>query len=210
MVHTWIMDVTPLQNDMIYRRCYNRLPDWRREKADRIRPLEGKMQSAGAWILYQQMRKYYELSDQMPYNLSHSGKYALCSVSTQPDAQVGCDVEMIKENKQRLAERYFCPGEVDWIQSQTTEAEQAEGFYRYWVLKESFIKAIRLGMKQDLCEFEIALDEPEARLVRQPDAFPEKYYYQEYRTDAGDARIAVCSTEKKFGELHYLDERNII
>ena len=168
------------------------------------------MQSAGAWILYQQMRKYYELSDQMPYNLSHSGKYALCSVSTQPDAQVGCDVEMIKENKLRLAERYFCPGEVAWIQSQTTEAEQAEGFYRYWVLKESFIKAIRLGMKQDLCEFEIALDEPEARLVRQPDAFPEKYYYQEYRTDDGDARIAVCSTEKKFGELHYLDERNII
>ena len=210
MVHTWIMDVTPLQNDMIYRKCYNRLPDWRREKADRIRPLEGKMQSAGAWILYQQMLKYYELSDCMPYNLSHSGRYALCSVGTQPGVLVGCDVEMIKENKQRLAERYFCPGEVDWIQSQTTEAEQAEGFYRYWVLKESFIKAIHLGMQQDLREFEIALDKEGARLVRQPDAFPEKYYYQEYRTDAGDARIAVCSTEKKFGELHYLDERNII
>ena len=210
MVHTWIMDVTPLQNDMIYRKCYNRLPDWRREKADRIRPLEGKMQSAGAWILYQQMLKYYELSDQMPYNLSHSGRYALCSVGTQSGVLVGCDVEMIKENKQRLAERYFCPGEVDWIQSQTTEAEQAEGFYRYWVLKESFIKAIHLGMQQDLREFEIALDKEGARLVRQPDAFPEKYYYQEYRTDAGDARIAVCSTEKKFGELHYLDERNII
>ena len=130
MVHTWIMDVTPLQNDMIYRKCYNRLPDWRREKADRIRPLEGKMQSAGAWILYQQMLKYYELSDQMPYNLSHSGRYALCSVGTQLGVLVGCDVEMIKENKQRLAERYFCPGEVAWIQSQTTEAEQAEGFYR--------------------------------------------------------------------------------
>ena len=210
MVHTWIMDVTPLQNDMIYRKCYNRLPDWRREKADRIRPLEGKMQSAGAWILYQQMLKYYELSDRMPYNLSHSGRYALCSVGTQSGVLVGCDVEMIKENKLRLAERYFCPGEVTWIQSQTTEAEQAEGFYRYWVLKESFIKAIRLGMKQDLREFEIALDERGARLVRQPDTFPEKYYYQEYRTDAGDARIAVCSTEKKFGELHYLDERNII
>ena len=210
MVHTWIMDVTPLQNDMIYRKCYNRLPDWRREKADRIRPLEGKMQSAGAWILYQQMLKYYELSAQMPYNLSHSGRYALCSVGTQSGVLVGCDVEMIKENKQRLAERYFCPGEVDWIQSQTTEAEQAEGFYRYWVLKESFIKAIHLGMQQDLREFEIALDKEGARLVRQPDAFPEKYYYQEYRTDAGDARIAVCSTEKKFGELHYLDERNII
>ena len=210
MVYTWIMDVTPLQDDMIYRKCYNRLPDWRREKADRIRPLEGKMQSAGAWILYQQMLKYYELSDQMPYNLSHSGRYALCSVGTQPGVLVGCDVEMIKENTQRLAERYFCPGEVDWIQSQTTEAERAEGFYRYWVLKESFIKAIHLGMQQDLREFEIALDEEGARLVRQPDAFPEKYYYQEYRTDAGDARIAVCSTEKKFGELHYLDERNII
>lgn len=210
MIHTWIMDVTTLQDDRIYSKFYNRLPDWRREKADRIRPLEGKMQSVGVWILYQQMRKYYELSDQIPYNLSHSGKYALCSVSTQPDAQVGCDVEMIKGNKIRLAERYFCPREVEWIKSRKTEAEQTEGFYRYWVLKESFIKAIRLGMKQDLREFEIALDDRGARLVRQPETFLEKYYYQEYQTTAEDARIAVCSTEKKFGELHYLDERNII
>lgn len=210
MIHTWIMDVTPLQDDRIYNKYYNRLPDWRREKADRLRHLDGKIQSVGAWILYQQILKYYELLDDMPYNLSHSGKYALCSVATQPDTQVGCDVEVIKENKLRLAERYFCPREVEWIKSQKTETEQAEGFYRYWVLKESFIKAIRLGIKQDLSGFEIALDDKGARLVRQPDAFPEKYYYQEYRTAAGDARIAVCSIEKKFGELHYLDERNII
>ena len=210
MVHTWIMDVTPLQNDMIYRRCYNRLPDWRREKADRIRPLEGKMQSAGAWIYISRCGNIMSCRIRCHIICRIPGKYALCSVSTQPDAQVGCDVEMIKENKLRLAERYFCPGEVAWIQSQTTEAEQAEGFYRYWVLKESFIKAIRLGMKQDLREFEIALDERGARLVRQPEAVPGTYYYQEYQTDAGDARIAVCSTEKKFGELHYLDERNII
>lgn len=210
MIHTWIMDVTPLQDNMIYRKCYNRVPDWRREKADRIRHIDGKIQSVGVWILYQWMLKYYELSDQMPYNLSHSGKYVLCSVSTQPDAQVGCDVEMIKDNKLRLAERFFCPKEIEWIKNKKTEAEQAEGFYRYWVLKESFIKAIRLGMKQDLREFEIALEDRGARLVRQPETFPEKYYYQEYQTSAGDARIAVCGTEKKFGELHYLDERNII
>lgn len=210
MVHTWIMDVTSLQNDMIYSKFYNRLPDWRREKADRIRHLDGKMRSVGAWILYQQMLKYYVLPDELPYNLSHSGRYALCSVADQADAQVGCDVEMIKENKLGLAERYFCPRETEWIKSQKTETEQTEGFYRYWVLKESFIKAIRLGMKQDLREFEIALDDRGARLVRQPETFPETYYYQEYQTTAGDARIAVCSTEKEFGELHYLDERNII
>ena len=199
MVHTWIMDVTPLQNDMIYRRCYNRLPDWRREKADRIRPLEGKMQSVGAWILYQQMRKYYELSDQMPYNLSHSGKYALCSVSTQPDAQVGCDVEMIKGNKIRLAERYFCPGEVAWIQSQKNETEQAEGFYRYWVLKESFIKATREGMAMGLDTFEIALGENgnPSVLLERPSRYREPFYYMESATEDQKYRIAVCSTDEE-------------
>ena len=199
MVHTWIMDVTPLQNDMIYRRCYKRLPDWRREKADRIRPLEGKMQSVGAWILYQQMRKYYELSDQMPYNLSHSGKYALCSVSTQPDAQVGCDVEMIKGNKIRLAERYFCPGEVAWIQSQKNETEQAEGFYRYWVLKESFIKATREGMAMGLDTFEIALGENgnPSVLLERPSRYREPFYYMESATEDQKYRIAVCSTDEE-------------
>lgn len=210
MVYTWIMDISLLRDENIYNQCYRCLPDFRQEKADRIRPLDGKMQSVGAWILYQKMLGYYHLTEQMPYNLSHSGRYALCSVSDQIGVRLGCDVETIKENRQKLAERFFCPAEVEWIRQRKTVKEQTEGFYRYWVLKESFIKAVRLGMKQDLREFEITLDAEGARLVRQPDAFPEKYYYQEYCTREGDARIAVCSTESEFDALHYLDERNVI
>lgn len=210
MVHTWIMDITPLRDENIYNQCYNRLPDFRREKADRIRALDGKMQSVSAWVLYQKMLEHYHLTEQMPYNLSHSGRYALCSVADQTGVRLGCDVEMIKENRQKLAERFFRPAEAEWIRRQKTAKEQAEGFYRYWVLKESFIKAVRLGMKQDLRGFEIALDAEGARLVLQPDAFPERYYYQEYATADGDARIAVCSTESEFDALHYLDEQNII
>ena len=94
-----------------------------------------------------------------------------------------------------------------WIQSQKNETEQAEGFYRYWVLKESFIKAIRLGMKQDLREFEIALDERGARLVRQPEAVLGTYYYQEYQPDAVQKRnlvnFIILTNEISFDKILY-------
>ena len=36
--------------------------------------------------------------------------------------------------------------------------EPADAFFRYWVLKESFMKAVRLGMKLDTRKFEIEFD----------------------------------------------------
>ena len=212
MIRTWVADIRPLLDETCYQEYYEHMPKFRQKKADALKLVQGKAQSIGVWYLYEQMKKEYGIQKDAAYNLSHSGEYVLCSVheGKDPKIRVGCDIEEIGICNMKIARRFFCRSEYEKIDSETNEERRRELFFRYWVLKESFIKAIRLGMKQDLCEFEIALDEPEARLVRQPDAFPEKYYYQEYRTDAGDARIAVCSTEKKFGDLHYLDERNII
>lgn len=204
MIQTWIADVTPLLDEQICQTYYNRLPEWRKEKANKLKGLK-KAQSVGVWALYQRMQEFYGCCDLGVYNLSHSGRYALCAVETETDrdTKLGCDVEMIKNIRPEVARRFFCSDEEAYIMKQKTKERQAEEFYRYWVLKESFIKAVRKGLKLDLRSFEIRIEDGEPILVRQPEEYPEKYYYKEYELRAKDAKCAVCSTASEFGDLEF-------
>ena len=79
MIQTWIGDITPLLNERIYRKYYDSLPKWRKEKADKLKNLK-KAQSAGVWIVYQKMQEAYGFAEDAVYTLSQSGKYAMCAV----------------------------------------------------------------------------------------------------------------------------------
>ncbi len=83
------------------------------------------------------------------FSLSHSGNLAMCAVDTNI---TGCDIELIKEKKhghERIAARCFSAKELDL-------AGDTEGFYRIWTLKESFLKAIGLGLRFPLDRFSIS------------------------------------------------------
>lgn len=201
-VYTFIADVTPLYEADVYAWNYALVPDFRREKADRLGEREAQAQSVGVWRLWmlaQEWLREREPGTEYPvFNLSHSGKYVLCSVPPAGE-KTGCDIEKIGAFRGKLAERFFCPEEYDFLMAQEEEVRR-ETFYRYWVLKESFMKATRQGMKMGLDTFSIRLDSASGRpeLVRQPEDVKETYYYQEYQ--APGARIAVCSTCMHFAE----------
>lgn len=97
----------------------------------------------------------------MVFNLSHSGHYVLCSIADTETARTGCDLEKTGIPRLKVARRFFCRSEWDYIQKKVSEDERKEAFYRYWVLKESFMKATRLGMKLPLDAFAIRLSEGE-------------------------------------------------
>lgn len=224
-VQTFLLDVKPLFQSENYQRLYDRMPDFRKEKADRLRCFEDKARSVGAWYLrmlaearYGEMRCgemwYGEMRcgevrcgeiGESACNLSHSGDYALCSVGP-PGAQVGCDVEMIKDFREPIARRFFAGEEYRHLMDREEE-ERAEWFYRYWVLKESFIKATRRGMALGLDRFSFAFNkEGTPYLIRQPEEAPGRYFFREY--EAPGARIAVCSTCDRFaGDVTVCDLR---
>lgn len=209
MIQTWAADVTPLLGDAAYQRHYDRLPRWRREKADGLRKREDRARSVGVWILYQCMRERYRLSEKGIYNLSHSGRYALCSVEAEDpgrsekdsSVKLGCDVEMLGEFRPGILSRFLGPEEAARLEKISDPGGKRELFYRYWVLKESFVKATRRGMALDFRSFEICLEQGQPVLGRRPPEYSEQYYFQEYRLPDQDARIAVCSTDPQFGKL---------
>ncbi len=51
MVNVWAADITPLLIEEIYRAYYNRVPKWRKEKADKLRNVADRARSVGAWNL---------------------------------------------------------------------------------------------------------------------------------------------------------------
>ena len=50
-VWTYLADITPLLEEEAYRKALEKVPDFRREKAQRLRFREGQAQSVGAWLL---------------------------------------------------------------------------------------------------------------------------------------------------------------
>lgn len=198
-------DITPLLIEETYWEYYGRLPKWRQDKADRCRLAKDKAQSVGVWSLWERVRKTYGVSKDVVYNLSHSANYVLCAYTDSEDMQVGCDLEEVKQMRESVARRFFCQGEYEHIMSEEGE-ERTQLFYRYWVLKESFMKATRRGIALDMRSYEIGWDQNgRPVLLRQPKEFPKTYYYREYRKEDANVRIAVCTTDSEIDEqLHVM------
>lgn len=198
-VKTFLADISDLLNEKNYQKIYEKVPAFRQEKADRLKHREDQAQSVGAWYLWMKIQERHKIPQDagQSFNLSHSGKYVLCSAGVSGE-RVGCDIECMRKYHQRLAEKYFCSSEYERIRN-ADEAEQTEMFYRYWVLKESFLKATRKGLVMGLNTSEIQIPKQgDPVFLRQPEEIRETYYLKEYQTDG--ARIAVCSTNPNFDE----------
>lgn len=92
----------------------------------------------------------------LQFNLSHSGSCALLAVS--PLHKAGIDVERIRTDVEieALARRFFSQRENIELMVLPREKRMA-AFYRYWTLKEAYIKAQGLGLSLPLDSFDVSL-----------------------------------------------------
>ncbi|XP_063300992.1 L-aminoadipate-semialdehyde dehydrogenase-phosphopantetheinyl transferase [Pelobates fuscus] len=97
------------------------------------------------------------------FNVSHQGDYAV--LAAEPELQVGVDIMKTDlpgsgstEEFFRLMNRQFTEKEWCTIKSMNCNRSRLDMFYRHWALKESFIKAIGVGLGFNLqrIEFEVS------------------------------------------------------
>lgn len=88
-------------------------------------------------------------------NLSNAHGLVICTVSTL-HAQLGADVERMDrvEQPMDIAEHFSSSTEITALRRLPTD-QQRERFFSYWMLKESYIKARRLGLNLPLKDFSI-------------------------------------------------------
>lgn len=128
----------------------------------------------------------------LSFNLSHSGDVAALAISS--DARVGVDVEEI---------RSIDPDEIAWALSpaerealaRAGEGQTLETFFRFWTLKEAFMKGTGLGAALPLHDFDIGLDDPGlVRLKDRPDE-PRQWKFNEISPRAGIRGAIAARTE---------------
>ncbi|MBR6023353.1 MAG: 4'-phosphopantetheinyl transferase superfamily protein [Methanobrevibacter sp.] len=151
------------------KRAYKLVSKNRQEKIDFYRFNKDKKLSCGAYLLLKKLlneenishpvfktekygKAYLSNHENIHFNLSHSGKIVLCAIS---DMEVGVDVEYIDPKIDlNIAKHYFYNEEYASIMKSDNPSEE---FFKYWVLKESYMKYTGLGMNLKLDSFEIII-----------------------------------------------------
>lgn len=151
------------------KRAYSLVPKSRQEKIDFYRFDKDKKLSAGAYLLLKRLLSEVNIKDfeikigkyEKPYasdhknihfNLSHSSKMVLCAIS---DKELGVDIENIDpEIDLNIAKNFFYNDEYKSIMNCDNPSDE---FFKYWVLKESYMKYTGLGMNLKLDSFEIII-----------------------------------------------------
>jgi 4'-phosphopantetheinyl transferase len=97
------------------------------------------------------------------FNLSHSGELALLAIARRRD--VGVDIEKQHPiDTLEVSRQFFAPNEQSALAS-FTESERLTAFFRCWTRKESFIKALGVGLTFSLKGFEVSLTPTGSQLL---------------------------------------------
>ena len=202
----YIADISVLKDSTIFERLLKSVPEYRQKKVMSFKFPKGKMQSLGVGLLLrlacneagfagidehialgENGKPYFADASDVYFNLSHSGERVMCVISP---FDVGCDVEIIKGDRGRLAERFFKPEESLWIKHFETPELQSEAFYRLWTLKECYMKVTGRGLSLMPDMFALHVDENESISLFHDGERPE-YAFREIDLHDG-YRYAYC------------------
>ena len=164
MVHVYIADVRNLPDPKDHVWIMESLPDERKNKILGYVQVKDRKQSLGAGLLLKQIFETRGLNiantvcaahgkpeiQGMYFNLSHSYDYVVCAVSDQP---IGCDIEKIGKNREKIAKHFFSVDERAYLESFGGDERLTE-FYRLWTMKESYLKMTGEGLAHGLKQVE--------------------------------------------------------
>lgn len=220
-ISVYIVDVQPLLTPEVFERLLCRVPAYRQEKAKRFKFPSGRAQSLAVGLLLKKACEDFGIAgadehvvlgeNEKPefadvkdfhFNLSHSHERAMCVMAPY---EVGCDVEQIKGDHSKLAERFFMPAENAWIQAAgapfnsdshfdsdaTAQSKVRDNaFYRLWTLKECYMKVTGRGLSLSPEKFSLEFKADGGILLHHDGPRPE-YLFRELDLDDG-YRYAYC------------------
>jgi len=88
-------------------------------------------------------------------SISHDGTSVACAIAAS--GEVGVDVQHVVPRRRiaDIARRYFSQAENAWLDNATPDA-----FYRLWVLKEAYLKALGSGLAGGLGSLDCRVEPP--------------------------------------------------
>jgi 4'-phosphopantetheinyl transferase len=215
-VHVWRASLDQPVGTIARLECL--LSEDERQRAERFhRPIDRRRFIAGRGILRKIISRYLALApdeaqftyneygkpfistDQsrgaLSFNLSHSNGMAL--FAAMRGRRVGIDVEYMRDDFATLevAERFFSKGEFEALKAVPTD-QRTRAFFNCWSRKESYIKAIGMGVSYPLDGFTVSLAPDAAPALLKVDAdATEASRWNMYELDVGEGYAAALIVE---------------
>ena len=122
------------------------------------------------------------------FNISHTDGLVVCAFSDEP---VGIDVETIHEFKDSLPRRVLTKTEQEFLFGYKDQMEKyRELFFRFWTLKESYLKWEGSGFQKEPQSISFDLN-PEETSIRCLSSDKDMYFCQEIMDEK--YVLAICS-----------------
>ncbi len=149
---------------------YGLVSSARQDKISRYKFERDKLLSCGVFLLLRKMldgvgvvepefkigkygKAYISNYENIYFNLSHCNKIVVCGIS---DKEIGVDVEYNDPSIDlNIAKNYFYNEEYENIKKSKNPKNE---FFKYWVLKESYMKYTGLGFNLKLDSFTITIN----------------------------------------------------
>ena len=164
-------------DEKAFNNSLSKVGEYRRKKIDALKNQKDKARSLTAGLLFAEAchaygldqivdrvaddengKPYFNCPDEafpgnkrMYFNISHSEDYVLIGMS---DAEIGVDIQYIKEIKSDIASKYFTKDEQD-LYYRASDEEYQQVFFKIWCLKESYVKFKGTGLKEGLDTFSV-------------------------------------------------------
>ena len=151
--------------DDVFENWLKKLPKFRQDEVLRYRFRDDRVRSLCAYLLlcvglgriveefsYNKHGKPSLVDEQLHINLSHAKSAVVAGFS---ETAIGVDVEFIRKTYPKIVcKRVFTPSEIKQIEN----AKDPTGtFFKFWTLKESFVKCIGQGLSFPLKTVEFRL-----------------------------------------------------
>ena len=126
------------------------------------------------------------------FNITHSGDWVACAIDSN---SIGIDIEQIKDIDLTDFKEILTNKETDYID------KKLENFYQIWTLKESFLKALGIGVYKPLSSFTIQPYDKHYARVFQDDNVEKQWYFYNFKLDEKHS-CSICS-QSKISKEHF-------
>lgn len=208
--HLYVIDTDILNDESVFCKQYEIMTEHRKKKIDSFCFLKDKKLSLGAGILLREVfirekillndadiyynkneKPYIKVKKDFYFNISHSGKYAVCAVSNR---NIGVDIEKWQHFEEGVIEYIYLSDE---IKSAALYPGSPERYYtKLWTIKESVMKYYGTGLSLEPQKITINSEDPIKVSCEEFDT--SALYFKQYEIPG--YFITVCSEYPVFSE----------
>ena len=123
------------------------------------------------------------------FNITHSGDWVACAIDSRDRGGIGIDIEQIKDINFTDFEEILSIKETEYIDG------KLEKFYQIWTLKESFLKALGVGMYKDLSSFTVQPYDKHYAKVFENNSCEKQWHFYNFNLDTKHF-CSICSQSK--------------